>query len=310
MKSEETQDYVRESLATSQEEADDIRFVPSALSEPRGAFYWCDNRCSDKTLRYMQTASMVIDGSVGVRTINLCQRCYNEKLVEQGKQSLKSKECREAVERKAHRGKLWKIFGSEQFLRGMWEYFTLKRTRARKTAADAAQEKREGMQGHWQQESFFKEVLEQVKRSADTDCNAKMLRRAYNAKKLCNWESFKKECKKEGKPCGRTIERLQEAYDKVALEDIVRLSIAHDILRKGTDLLRRIIAPGDGMEGVTLSYVCPHCTCFPLDDNIWWVSTEQGDGNNRKKKHCNWWCAACGGQYECRAPNRILVVQI
>ena len=30
----------------------------------------------------------------------------------------------------------------------------------------------------------------------------------------------------------------------------------------------------------------------------------------RKKKHCNWWCAACGGQYEWRAPNRILVVQI
>ena len=27
-----------------------------------------------------------------------------------------------------------------------------------------------------------------------------------------------------------------------------------------------------------------------------------------KKKHCNWWCAVCGGQYEWRAPNRILVV--
>ena len=35
-----------------------------------------------------------------------------------------------------------------------------------------------------------------------------------------------------------------------------------------------------------------------------------GDGNNRKKKHCNWWCAACGGQYEWRAPNRILVAQL
>ena len=29
-----------------------------------------------------------------------------------------------------------------------------------------------------------------------------------------------------------------------------------------------------------------------------------------KKKRCNWWCAACGGQYEWKAPNRILVVQI
>ena len=30
----------------------------------------------------------------------------------------------------------------------------------------------------------------------------------------------------------------------------------------------------------------------------------------KKEKHCNWWCAACEGQYEWRAPNRILVVQL
>ena len=82
-------------------------------------------------------------------------------------------------------------------------------------------------------------------------------------------------------------------------------------LRKSTDFLRRIIAPVDGMGGFTLSHVCPHCNCFPLDDYIWWVSTGHGDGNNRKKKHCNWWCAACGGQYEWRAhSNRILVVRL
>ena len=52
---------------------------------------------------------------------------------------------------------------------------------ARRILADAAQEKQEGKQGQWQQESPFKEVLEQVKRSADTDCNAQILRRAYNA---------------------------------------------------------------------------------------------------------------------------------
>ena len=34
-----------------------------------------------------------------------------------------------------------------------------------------------------------------------------------------------------------------------------------------------------------------------------------GDGNNRKKKQCSWWCAACGGQYDWRAPNRVLVIQ-
>ena len=49
-----------------------------------------------------------------------------------------------------------------------------------------------------------------------------------------------------------------------------------------------------GMGGVTFSYDCPHCSCFPLDDYIWWVSTEHG--------HVD--------QYEWRTPNRILVVQI
>ena len=62
------------------------------------------------------------------------------------------------------------------------------------------------------------------------------------------------------------------------------------------------------MEGVFLSCVCPYG--FPLDDYIWWVSTGHGDGSSRKKKHCNWWCAACGGQFEWSAPHRILVVEI
>ena len=35
---------------------------------------------------------------------------------------------------------------------------------------------------------------------------------------------------------------------------------------KNTDFLRRIIAPNDGVGGVTLSYVWPHCHCFPLEE--------------------------------------------
>ena len=106
--------------------------------------------------------------------------------------------------------------------------------------------KQEGMQSQWQKESPFKEVLEHVKRSADIDCNVQRMRRAYNAKKLGKWESFKEECGKEGTLCEWTLERLHEAYDKVAMEDLVRLSIAQEILRKNTD-----VAPVDGMGGVT-----------------------------------------------------------
>ena len=45
------------------------------------------------------------------------------------------------VEKKAHRGRLWKLFGSEQLLRRVWEYFTPKRAGVKKILADAAQEK-------------------------------------------------------------------------------------------------------------------------------------------------------------------------
>ena len=38
--SEETQDYVRESLNLSVEEAEEMSFVPSAISIPRGPLFW------------------------------------------------------------------------------------------------------------------------------------------------------------------------------------------------------------------------------------------------------------------------------
>ena len=117
VESEETQDSVRERIAheeNSQEEADVIGFVPSALREPRGVYCWRDNRCGDKALRYMQIASVVIEEGGEARTINLCQRCYNEKLVQQGKQSLKSKEWREIVERKAVSARNVGVFQSQK----------------------------------------------------------------------------------------------------------------------------------------------------------------------------------------------------
>ena len=55
VESEEAQDYMRETLAISQEEAEEMGFVPCALSEPRGPIHWCNSRCSEKAVRYWQT---------------------------------------------------------------------------------------------------------------------------------------------------------------------------------------------------------------------------------------------------------------
>ena len=112
VESEETKDHVRETLAISQEEAEEMGFVPSALGEPREAIHWCENRCSDKAIRYWQIASMVLEGGGEARTVNLCQQWYNESLVQQGKQPLKVWQWKGVVEKKAHRGRL---------LKGVWE---------------------------------------------------------------------------------------------------------------------------------------------------------------------------------------------
>ena len=54
------------------------------------------------------------------------------------------------------------VFGSEQYLSGVGVFHSHKGW-ARKILADAANEKQKGMQGQWQLESPFKEVLEEVK---------------------------------------------------------------------------------------------------------------------------------------------------
>ena len=148
----------------------------------------------------MQIASLVIEESGEARTNNLCQRCDNEKLVFQVKQSLKSKEWREVVERKAHRCRLWArnvgVFHSQK-AQVQGRYW---RTSLKKTQKEI---------GH---------MSLQPKKFGQKKCG-------YNfAKKMGNWESFKEECRKQGRLCEWTIERLQEAYDTVALEDIGRLS--------------------------------------------------------------------------------------
>ena len=100
VESEETQDHVRETLAIGQGEAEDIGFVPSARGEPRGPVYWCDNRCSEKAIRYWQIASIIDEEGGEAHTIILCQQGYNEKLAQQGKQPLKLWQWREQWRRR------------------------------------------------------------------------------------------------------------------------------------------------------------------------------------------------------------------
>ena len=136
--------------------------------------------------------------------------------------------------------------GNEQFLRGLWEYFTLKREGARTNQADGAQEKLEGKQAQWQQQPPVKEVLEQIKRSADTDWCPRQPGNVSCPPRNEEWSLggfLRKNTGRKESSLNGPFERIREACEKVAMNDIGRLGIAQEILRKSTDFLRRIIAP-------------------------------------------------------------------
>ena len=91
----------------------------------------------------------------------------------------------------------------------------------------------------------------------------------------------------EVKVTGWASERTKEAFEKVAKDEARKLSIIQENMIRSTDYLRHIIAPVGGQGGVTMSYLCPHCNSFPIEDYVWWVS--EGE-----KHTTNWWCTIFG----------------
>ena len=72
-----------------------------------------------------------------------------------------------------------KMLGQDQLIKGMWEYLSLERARAKQFLKDAEKEKQEGTQA--------KEFLDQVKNSADTDCTPRIMRCGYYAPRRRRW---------------------------------------------------------------------------------------------------------------------------
>ena len=93
---------------------------------------------------------------------------------------------------------------------------------------------------------------------------------------------------------------LQQDKRGLRFGEARKVSIVEEIMFKSTDYLRRIIAPVGGHGGVAMSYLCPHCNSFPLEDFVWWVS-----GGKTTK----WWCAIFAQRYDWRQTNRLLVMQ-
>ena len=138
-------------------------------------------------------------------------------------------------------------------------------------AISAHEERQAGMQGQWQQESPAREYLEQVKCCHDTDCNESMMKKGFTASKNETWEEYKETFKEKMKASERAFDKI-EAFDLAAQDEARKVSVVQEIMFKSTDYLRRIIAPVGGQAGVPMSYLCPNCNSFPLEDYVWWVS--------------------------------------
>ena len=127
--SEETKDHVRDTLNVSRDEAEEISFVPSGISIPRRSMF-CDTRCSDNSLSFWQFASVVVEEGEESHTANSCQQCYNKNLMAKGEAPLTKWQWYAVVEKKAHRGRLWRMLGKDQYLQGIWEYFSFERLKS------------------------------------------------------------------------------------------------------------------------------------------------------------------------------------
>ena len=123
---------------------------------------------------------MVVDGEESY-TANQSQQRHNDSLTAQGLAPLKSWQWKAVVEKKACRGRRWRMLRKDQFLQGLWEYFSIERLKAKKFLKDAEKEKHEGIEGQWQQKSPVREYLEQVMCCADTDCTPRMMKYEFFA---------------------------------------------------------------------------------------------------------------------------------
>ena len=111
VESDETQDYGKESLDLSREEAEEISFVPSAINVPPKPMFRCDNRFSEKNLSVWQFVSVVLKEGGESYITNVCQECDNKILVAKGDKPLTKWQWYAVVENKAHRGRLWRKLG-------------------------------------------------------------------------------------------------------------------------------------------------------------------------------------------------------
>ena len=203
-------------------------------------------------------------------TLNLRKRCYKERRLKEGEEEVSASKWRELVEQesitKEATGSIW--HGTSRAQNVVTFFYHQKKLGPEQSWQTRKSVRQNGTGGRRQHETPYKEELDLARHSTDPRLEGVSVRRANNAVKSGDWANFWEEFLGKGKLSRWAGAKVRECHSEVEQEDRGRLLVAQDISRQNTDFSRRIIVPVEEQGGVTLSYVCPHCHCCPLEDCI------------------------------------------
>ena len=83
---------------------EELRFVPSAFSEPRWALHMCDDKCGEEGFTFFRAAAVVSEEGGAANTLNLCKKGVTTK-VDWSKAKKRWRCCRRSISlQELHRG--------------------------------------------------------------------------------------------------------------------------------------------------------------------------------------------------------------
>ena len=141
--------------------------------------------------------------------------------------------------------------------------------------------------------TWAKSVLEMRRKRGKKECGS----RSRRTKRSWSSSSTTGTCTVKVYLC--VVHETRECHNEVEAEDEGRSSIAQDTLLESIDFREENYCAEWRSKG-----------CYPLvrGSLLFRLRTTFGSVEHGKKP-CTWWCAACGGQNDRRAPNGNLVVQ-
>ena len=93
----------------------------------------------------------------------------------------------------------------------------------------------------------------------DTDCTPRMMKQAFFALKRGDWEEYTNIFRVQAKATEWAFDGIQEVFEKVVKD---KRSCQEVQITRGASSRQQ------GQGGVTMSYLCPHCNSFPLEDYV------------------------------------------